>query len=66
MDARRLVIRDLDGHIVKHIDISDLDHANTQAPIFVDIETRCDVGDWHRGQRVELVPWGRRITRPDY
>lgn len=64
MQARVLVLADASGAAIRSIDISDLDNANSAAPMVVIVETRCDLGEWHEGQRAELVPWGKRISEP--
>jgi hypothetical protein len=64
MDARRIALIDLNGSIVGMIDVSKLDHANSQTPMTLAVQTRCDMGDWHTGQEMELVPWGRAVKDP--
>lgn len=64
MDARVIVLRDGNGAAVKTLDVSDVDNSDSQAPLALTLETRCDVGEWHQSQRTELAPWGPRITEP--
>lgn len=64
MNARAIVLRDTDGRAVKTMDVSELDHDNPQAPYAVSVETQCDMGEWHQGERVELVCWGPRVSSP--
>lgn len=63
MDKREIVLVDVDGRLIGQLDVSPIDHANSQAPICLEIRTRCDMGEWHTTQRLELVPWGPRITK---
>jgi hypothetical protein len=64
MDARRIALIDVDGSLVGMIDVSRLDHANTQCLMMLAVQTRCDMGDWHTGQEMQLVPWGRALKGP--
>lgn len=60
-EARRIVILDGNGVIVKTLDISEIDNANAMFPMLFAVETRCDLGQWHRTQADKLLPWGNRI-----
>ena len=64
MKSRQLVLRDTDGRAVNTIDVSALDHENTTAPYVMSVETQCDMGEWHQGERFTLAPWGPRISEP--
>ncbi|HWD76725.1 MAG TPA: hypothetical protein VG371_16435 [Solirubrobacteraceae bacterium] len=50
--------------MIKELDVSEFDHANAQCSMHLEVRTRCDMGEWHATQRLELYPWGTRITRP--
>jgi hypothetical protein len=60
-DARRIIILDGADYPIGALDISEIENANTQCVLRLAVETRCDLGDWHRGQVVDLLPWGRKI-----
>src|SRR6185437_6870277 len=60
MNARVLVLRDVNGAAVKSLDVSDLENADTAAPFALTVETQCDLGEWHQSQRTEFAPWGSR------
>lgn len=62
MDARVIVLRDANGAAVKTLDVSDLDNANSSAPMALTIETRCDLGEWHQSQQMQLIPWGEGFS----
>jgi hypothetical protein len=62
MDARVIVLRDANGAAIKTLDVSDLENADTRAPLALTVETRCDLGEWHQAQRTELIPWGPQLT----
>ena len=61
MDKRSIVLKDFNGVVIREMDISDIDHANTQLDMTIVVRTRCDMGDWHEGQSVRLFPWGQRV-----
>jgi len=62
MDARVIVLRDVNGAAVKTLDVSDLPNDNAAAPYALTLETRCDLGEWHQSQRTELAAWGPALT----
>ncbi len=64
MDARRLVLRDLNDIVIKSLDISDVEHANSQCQMTIAVETRCELGDWHEGQVFNVAPWVRLAGQP--
>lgn len=64
MDARRIVLRDAAGSVIRMMDVSDIDNANSQCSLTLTVETRCDLGDWHQGQDIYLAVWGRAIRSP--
>ena len=64
MDARVIVLRDVNGAAVKTLDVSDLPNDNTAAPYALTVETRCDLGEWHQSDRTELAAWGPALEVP--
>jgi hypothetical protein len=62
MKQRVVALVDTDGHLIRSMDISDLDNASCLAVMTLEVQTQCDMGDWHQGQQMRLVPWGRRIA----
>lgn len=64
MDRRKIVLLDAAGRVVAEMDVSHIDHADYRAPMLAEVRTRCDLGDWHAGQSVELYPWGNRVGGP--
>jgi hypothetical protein len=66
MKTRRLIILNGADMIAVSMDISDLDHASSTFPMTMAIQTQCDLGDWHTGQKTILEPWGRALKTPDY
>lgn len=63
MDKRTIVLLDAAEQVIAELDVSHIDHANTQAWMHLEVRTRCEMGDWHAGQRVEVYPWGSRLTK---
>jgi len=61
MDRRKIVLLDAGMKVVKELDISEVDHADARIGMYVEVRTRCEMGEWHATQRVELYPWGSRI-----
>jgi hypothetical protein len=66
MDKRRIVLLDAAGSIanIGVLDVTRVDNANTQCMMQLEVQTRCDLGHWHAGQRIQLVPWGRALEDP--
>jgi hypothetical protein len=64
MDARRIALIDTDGRIVAEIDVTNVENCNIQAPFILEVQTRCDMGDWHTGETVTLAPWGHDLKNP--
>lgn len=64
MQARHLVLRDMNGEVIKDLNVSDVDNANSAAQMSVTVETKCDLGEWHVSDRYNLLPWGPRISEP--
>jgi hypothetical protein len=62
MDRRRIVLRDCAGAIIASLDVSDIDNASALAIMTLEVQTRCDLGDWHTGQTVCLSPWGNAVV----
>lgn len=65
MDKRTLTLRNPDGSAIHQIDISDIDNANTLCPIYLEVETRCDMGHWHTNSIYTIPPFGRAIKEED-
>jgi hypothetical protein len=63
VDRRKIVLLDAADHVIKELDVSEVEHASIQAAMHIEVRTRCDMGDWHATQRLELYPWGRSIKR---
>jgi hypothetical protein len=59
-----IVLRDASGATVRTMDVSDLDNTDNTAPLAVTVEARCDLGEWHQAQRMDLIPWGTRVSTP--
>ena len=66
MDRRKIVILDAGGCVIKELDVSEIDNASAAAVMQLEVRTRCEMGDWHAGQRVVLSPWGNRVKEPKY
>jgi hypothetical protein len=65
MQRRRIVLKDFAGRVIKSLDISDVDHANTQYRMTLEVQTQCDMLHWHANQEFDTVPWGQRLRLPD-
>lgn len=63
MDRRKIVLLDAADQVIAELDVSSIDHANYQAAMHLEVRTRCEMGDWHPGQRLRLEPWGNRLTK---
>jgi hypothetical protein len=63
-DRRIINILDPAGYIVKSINISDLDNADTQCPLTFEVSTRCDMGHEHITDTYILNVWGPRLINP--
>lgn len=61
MKRREIILRDTTGWIIRCMDISDIDHCNSTALLTLEVRTLCDMGDWHGGQNVEMMPWGAKL-----
>lgn len=52
------------GGVLREIDISDLDNADTQCPLALEVATLCDQGEWHSKGWTALPLWGNRLRDP--
>jgi hypothetical protein len=59
-----IYIRDATGSVIKSINISDLDNADTRCPLIFEVSTRCDMGHEHTNESYSLMVWGQRLTNP--
>jgi hypothetical protein len=63
MASQRVIrLTDAAGFPIGSIDVSQIDHCNTQVPFTLTVETLCDQGEWHTGQRFVVdKPWGKAV-----
>ena len=58
---RLLQLRDCNGAVIREVDISDVEHANSQLSMSVAIMTQCSLGYWHDNSSTEVLPWGSHL-----
>lgn len=60
---RRIALHDGNDVVIRTMDISDIDHANTMLTVTINVEERCDMGHWHPLQIIDVNPWGNKIEK---
>ena len=66
MKRREIVLVDGNGAEIRSMDVSDIDHANAQLDLIAVVRTQCDMGHWHENGRIQLIPWGPRLTEHEH
>jgi hypothetical protein len=64
--ARRLVLRDAAGTVIRSVDVSDIDNDSNRAVMTVGVEDQYDGDGWQSREVIMLRPWGRAIKPPTW